>query len=170
MKLYNYCKISSSKEIYACEYTESGIPFYRVKEISEMANGNFDFEKVYISKERFEELKAKYYIPSEKDILITAIGTIGNMYIVQKDDVFYFKNGSILLLSNFSKEINPYYIYLYLQIPNIQTYLKNTPNNSIQKALTTNMLRNIDINIPSLQKQNEICKIIKTNEDLYKNN
>ena len=170
MKLSQVCTVSSSKRIYASEYKESGIPFYRGLEISEMSQGNYEFERIYISEERYFELSQKYYMPKENDILITAVGTIGNMYVVGKDDKFYFKDGNLLMLSNFSKDVNPYFVYLYLQSNSVQQFIKNSANNSIQKALTIDMLRNLDIELPDKPDQDRVCKIIKSIDDLMKNN
>ena len=39
-RLGNLCEISSSKRIYAHEYCDSGVPFYRGKEITEKSKGN----------------------------------------------------------------------------------------------------------------------------------
>ena len=39
-KIGDLCKISSSKRIFAKEYKDSGIPFYRGKEIIEKQKGN----------------------------------------------------------------------------------------------------------------------------------
>ena len=56
-KLKEVCEITSSKRIFAHEYTESGIPFYRSKEIIELSNEQQIREPLFISKERFNEIK-----------------------------------------------------------------------------------------------------------------
>ena len=43
-------------------------------------------------------IEKNYGVPQEKDILITAIGTIGNSWIVPKNLKFYFKDGNLLWL------------------------------------------------------------------------
>ena len=32
---------------------------------------------------------------------MTAVGTIGEIYVVKKDDIFYFKDGNVLWFKNF---------------------------------------------------------------------
>jgi len=38
----DFCEITSSKRIFASEYVNDGIPFYRSKEIIEKHSGKFD--------------------------------------------------------------------------------------------------------------------------------
>ena len=39
----------------------------------------------------YNKLKNKYGVPVENDIMMTAIGTIGNCHIVKKNEKLYFK-------------------------------------------------------------------------------
>ena len=87
-KIGDLCKISSSKRIFAKEYKDSGIPFYRGKEIIEKQKGNKISTELYISQERYEEIKTKHGVPKKGDMLLTSVGTLGIPYIVQ-DEVEY---------------------------------------------------------------------------------
>ena len=54
VNLGDVCEITSSTRIFANEYRNEGIPFFRSKEIIELGNGATDVtDKYYISKERF---------------------------------------------------------------------------------------------------------------------
>ena len=101
--------ITSSKRIFQSEYTANGIPFYRTKEIKELANGKDVTTELFISEEKYNEVKTNFGIPMEGDILMTAIGTIGEIYIVEKDKNFYFKDGNVLWLKDF-KSANTHYL------------------------------------------------------------
>ena len=52
-KLKELSDISSSKRIFASEYKEKGIPFYRSKEIIEKQSNKRISNKLFISKERY---------------------------------------------------------------------------------------------------------------------
>ena len=86
----NHCEITSSKRIFYSEYTETGVPFYRSKEIIEKAQGQEISEPLFISETRYNEIKHKFGVPKIGDLLLTSVGTIGIPYIVGKDDSFYF--------------------------------------------------------------------------------
>lgn len=59
VKLGDICNITSSKRIFAKEYQKEGIPFYRGKEIIEKHNGNDVSTELFISRERYNEIKEK---------------------------------------------------------------------------------------------------------------
>ena len=52
--------VGSSKRIFEKEYVSEGIPFYRTKEIVELSKGNSISTELYITEERFSEIKEKY--------------------------------------------------------------------------------------------------------------
>ena len=68
---------------------------------------------LFISPEKFEELKQNGLVPKVGEILVTSRGTLGECYIVNEADNFYFQDGMISWLSDISELILPEYI-LYL--------------------------------------------------------
>jgi len=99
-KLGELCTITSSKRIFKSEYVEQGIPFYRSKEIKELASDKPIKVELFISIERYQEIKSKYSVPSKGDILMTAVGTIGEILVVDGKSDFYFKDGNIVWLKD----------------------------------------------------------------------
>ena len=59
-KIIDISEVTSSKRIYEKEYVKNGIPFYRSKEISLLKNKEKIEEVIYISEEKYTELKNKY--------------------------------------------------------------------------------------------------------------
>ena len=92
-------KITSSNRIFEREYTNTGIPFFRTKEIVELSNNKAITTELFISEERYSKIKE---LPNKNDILISAVGTIGKTWIVD-DRKFYFKDGNLLWLNNVNK-------------------------------------------------------------------
>ena len=101
--LSDICNLGSSKRIFQHEYVPSGVPFYRGKEVTLKKNGELIENPLFISESRFKELNSKFGSPRKGDILITAVGTIGSTYLVN-DEEFYFKDGNIIWLKDFSLE------------------------------------------------------------------
>lgn len=161
MRLKDICLITSSKRIFEKEYVSEGIPFIRGQEITDrsLLKSNIKFE-CYISKKRFEEIKEKYIIPKKHDILITAVGTIGNVCYLDKDVEFYFKDGNILHLTNFNEKIYPLYLYYYMKSDFFHKQINVSMIGAVQKALTIKMLSDILIEIPSLNEQKKIATIL----------
>ena len=114
VKLGDLFKIGSSKRVLKSEWKDNGVPFYRGREITTLSRvGSVDNE-LFISEEHFSELKSKYGVPQKDDLLVTAIGTIGNTYIVREQDKFYFKDASVLWLKKI-KDVNSRYVNFWFK-------------------------------------------------------
>ena len=178
-RLGNLCEISSSKRIYAHEYCENGVPFYRGKEISEKSKGNDISVELYISEERYSELKNKFGVPQIGDILLTAVGTIGNIWVVDSNTPFYFKDGNVLWLQA-KENINPIY-FKALLYNLIDKYKESMANGCAYNALTIVNLKEMKTNkipyklqqefadkIEAIEKQKELIKqSITETEELF---
>ena len=160
MKLKELCNVTSSKRIFASQYQNSGIPFYRGKEISLLSNNEKIKQELYISEELYQEINEKYGVPKKDDILMTAVGTIGNCYIV-KDEKIYFKDGNIIWLKDIEKKkILPKYLYYYLNLNSTKNTIDSLLIGSTQKALTIESFKNIEIDIPNIEIQSKIVKLL----------
>lgn len=162
-RLSDLAEVCSSKRIYAKEYRSSGIPFYRGKEIIAKSEGHKIANLLFISEDRYNTLLTKYGAPEENDILISAVGTIGKVYIVDRRDIpFYFKDGNLIRICNYNYSlIDPYYLYYLLKSSCGQNVIKKIEIGSTQKAITIKELSHIVLDIPSLQKQQEISAMFK---------
>ena len=145
--------ITSSKRIFKNEYVESGVPFYRTKEIKELANGRAITTELFISEGRYNEIKEKFGVPNQGDILITAIGTIGEIYVVTGARDFYFKDGNVLWLKEFTTT-NSYYLK-YALISFVES-LNKMAHGSAYSALPIQRLNIHRIFVPSLKEQEAI--------------
>lgn len=124
VKLSELGTITSSKRVFQSEWTKSGVPFYRARDIVSLNKGNATSD-VYISEKMYEEYSKKYGIPKENDILITGVGTIGESYIVKKDDRFYFKDGNIIWFKN-NGSVDAEYLKLFFESPVFFDQIKQT--------------------------------------------
>lgn len=166
-KLNEISDISSSKRIYAREYVDYGIPFYRGKEIIEKADNKSVSNKLFISVDRYNEIQKKFSdAPKPDDILVTSVGTIGRCYFVKKTDIpFYFKDGNLIKISNYNKGIvNPEYLYYLLISHYGQNKIMNIQIGSTQQAITIKELSDLVIDLPTLQIQDNIVNELKTVE------
>ena len=145
--------ITSSKRIFKSEYVKSGVPFYRTKEIKELANGREITTELFISEARYREIKASFGVPKQGDILLTAIGTIGEIYIVEGNDDFYFKDGNVLWLKGFTT-INPYFLK-YALVSFVES-LNKMAHGSAYSALPIQRLNSHRIFVPPPAEQTAI--------------
>ncbi len=168
VNLGDCCEITSSKRIFFSEYVESGIPFYRSKEIIEKGNGEEISHPLYISKEKYDEIKGKYGVPQKGDLLLTAVGSLGIPFVVKDDLPFYFKDGNLVWLKHF-QDIDPIFLYYWIKSENGYNALYNIAIGSAQKALTIAAIKGYEIPLPPLQTQHRIATILSRYDSLIEN-
>jgi hypothetical protein len=170
IKLGEISKVSSSKRIFAKQYVKSGVPFYRQKEIINKKNKEELKDRLYINEELYTDIKKKYGVPKKGDILITAVGaTLGIPYVVE-DEVFYFKDGNLIWLSNFSEIVDSKYLYYWITSDIGQKSMWARVIGSAQPALTIDTIKQFEISIPSYETQCKVSSILSTYDDLIENN
>ena len=143
-------------------YVEKGYPLITSKNLC--ANGKIDYNDVnYITKEDYESINQRSKV-NIGDILFGMIGTIGNPVIVDRDG-FAIKN--VALIKENEKLINKYLIY-YLYSNNIlkQFYMKNT--GGTQKFIALNLIRDLTIEVPTLEEQIKIASFLSKVNDIVK--
>ena len=170
VKVGDCCEVTSSKRIFFSEYVDSGVPFYRSKEIIESSNGQAISEPLFISQEKYDEIKNHFGVPQPGDMLLTSVGTIGVPYIVREKDYFYFKDGNLTWFRNFSDELDSKYLYFWVKSSEGQSVLNNTTIGSSQKALTIASLKGLEIPCPPAPVQKRIVEILAGYDDLIENN
>ena len=160
VQLKELADIGSSKRIYANEYVESGIPFYRSKEIRELGAGLKPSVELFIKQERYDEIKAKYGVPEKGDILIAAIGaTIGYSWIVDTDKPFYYKDGNLIILST-KNNVNPIFLNHTMGLL-IENFKSKGVAGSAQLALTIEKLEKMMVINPSIDLQNQFAAFVE---------
>ena len=170
VKLGDVCEITSSKRIFYSEYVDDGVPFYRSKEIIESDEGKAIENPLYISVDKYNEIKEKFGVPQTGDMLLTSVGTIGIPYIIKKNDCFYFKDGNLTWFREFRDGLNSKYLYYWVKSSEGTGILYNATIGSSQKALTISALKNIKISLPPRSVQDKIVEVISAYDDLIENN
>lgn len=155
--------ISSSKRVYATDWTNSGVPFFGGKEIVKLAQYGTVVSNAYISEEKYMDYASKYDMPQKDDILMTARGTIGVGYIVKEGDKFYYKDGNIISLRQ-KKPTNPHFILYAFKSHKITDQIKSLTGTTVNH-LPLNKAKELNINTPSYQMQNELAYKIKRVEE-----
>ena len=163
-KLGDICNISSSKRIFAEEYVSSGIPFYRGKEIIEKHNKNTVSSELFITHERFAEIKSKFPVPQIDDILLTSVGTLGIPWLVNESN-FYFKDGNLTWFRSNTEKVNPKFLYYWFESNYAKNQIDSMCIGSTQKALTIDTLSKFSINLPPLPTQQKIAAILSSLDD-----
>jgi type I restriction enzyme S subunit len=158
VKLSDLFRIGSSKRVLKAQWKKSGVPFYRGREITKLSQDGAVSNELFITEELYEEYAEKYGVPEAGDIVITAIGTIGNSYIVSQGDRFYFKDASVLWLKRTS-DVCSEYINLWLKSPLMRDQL-DEGNGATVDTLTIKKLQSLIVDLPPIPEQKRIVAIL----------
>lgn len=169
-RLGDVAEITSSKRIFASQYNETGIPFYRSREIIERHDARDISEPLFIAEETYEDIKRRFGVPQEGDILLTSVGTLGVPYHVKGGDKFYFKDGNLTWFRNFAAKVDSKYIYYWLDSRTGRETLIRRAIGSSQPAFTIEILRKIPISLPPLPTQSAIAEKLGRYDALIENN
>ena len=154
LKLGDLFKIGSSKRVLKADWRDNGVPFYRGREITALSKDGYVDNDLFISETHFAELSSKYGVPQTGDILVTAIGTIGNTYIVNQNDRFYFKDASVLWLKRKSDVDSKFVDYWFKSA--IFTQQLEVGNGATVDTLSISKLNDMEFVLPSLAEQQRI--------------
>lgn len=162
--LEDICVVSSAKRVLQQDWKERGIPFYRAREIAQLANGEKVKDDVFISQELYEELKQKYGIPRTGDLMVSAVGTIGKIYIVKQDDCFYYKDASVICFSKKNSDIDSKYLRFLFESSFLQKQIYSESKGTTVDTITISKAEKYFMPLPPIQEQNRIVSKI---EELY---
>lgn len=170
VRIGDHCEITSSKRIFLSDYVDAGIPFWRSKEVIEQENGQSISDPLFITHDKYEEIKNRFGVPKPGDMLLTSVGTIGIPFIVKSTSPFYFKDGNLTWFRNFAVTLSSRYLYYWIKSNTGHQTLNNLTIGSSQKALTIENLKNAKIPLPDLPTQRRIASILSAYDDLIENN
>lgn len=157
-KIGKIAELTSSKRVYLTDYVERGIPFYRGKEITELKLGKIPNDILYITESSYRDFKKKYGVPQKDDLLITAVGTLGNVLRIKDDSEFYFKDGNLIWF----RKINEFSPFLEIALNVYKGEIEKTSIGSTQRALTMVELRKLNFPFPTLPEQQKIASFLSS--------
>lgn len=157
--------ICSAKRVLQSQWKSDGIPFYRTREIIVLAEQGSVENELYISQELYKRNSCICPAPTEGDIMLTAVGTIGKTYLVREGDCFYYKDASVLCLRN-QRKIVPGYLNLQLSYVTVQNQINGDSDGTTVKTITINKAKKYLIPVPSSTlEQERIHEVIQDQDN-----
>ena len=154
-------EIFSAKRIHKSDWKKEGIPFYRAREIVKLSQDGYVNNEIFISNEKYLEIKRISRLPKAGDLMVSGVGTIGASYVVNKNDKFYYKDASVLCVSGYNK-INAKYLNFYLKSPYMINEMKKGSKGTTVDTLTINKFNNYLIVLPPINEQQRIVNRIES--------
>lgn len=112
-----------------------------------------------INKESFYKIQKRIKL-EKNDVLITTVGTIGEMAIIEDENINYCFQRSVGIIKPNKEFVNPYFLYYSLRNESgqIATLIKG----AVQKCLFINDMKIIEVSLPDLKTQNKIVKVFQS--------
>ena len=152
--------VKGPKRIHKAEWTSEGVPFYRVSNLSDLLEGRKTISDNFISRSRFEELKADEQVPAAGDVLVTARGTLGRCYVVKPHDEFYFQDGMITWLADRSERITLPYFLQAVQSQAFKRQYEGKSSGTTVAYMTIGQLAKYKLPLPPLALQREFAAFV----------
>ena len=158
-KLGDVANVGSSHRVFTTEFVEEGIPFYRGTEIGELANGIKPTEPYYISEEHYNRLANDDTKPQIGDLLMPSICNKGQVWMVDTDKPFYYKDGRVLCISPDRQIFNTKYLEYFMRVKTLVEYPK-LGSGSTFAEFKIFLLKDIDVLIPPRELQNQFADFV----------
>lgn len=158
------CSVGSSKRIYQSEQSSSGVPFWRISDLTNLITTGTVTPELYIPEERYKELKTQGQVPAPGDILITSRGTLGQCYIVKVNDRFYFQDGMISWLSGYMDGVTPLYISYLFTMPGFRKQIDSMQAGSTVAYLSITMIKKLKVMLPDIESQQQFASFVSKTE------
>ena len=156
VRLGSVINIVSARRVHKSDWKTAGIPFYRAREIVKLSNREHITDSLFISKDLYDKLKQNG-IPQPGDLMVTGVGTIGATYIIKADDLFYYKDASVLCFEN-RFGISSEYLRILMQTPFMLSQVRQASSGTTVATITIKNAVGFIASIPPLAEQRRIVE------------
>ena len=138
------------------EFQDKGIRVYNQQSVY---NEDFSKSDIFISEEKFDELRS--FIVQPRDVLITSRGTIGRMTIVPKNGEIGVLHPCLIRLRLNENKLIPKYLWWYVNHSSffIES-VKMESNSTTIDVIYSETLSSVKIPIPTVKEQLEILEFL----------
>lgn len=159
-KIGKIMDVGAVKRIHQSDWRESGIPFYRARDIIAIRQNKELPSPIYISHEQYENYSETSGKVNMNDLLVTGVGTIGVPLLVKKTPI-YFKDGNIIWLKN-SNKLNGNFLFYVFQSSKIQDYIHSIAGVGTVPTYTIDSAKKTPIVFPEKSEQTDIANLLNT--------
>ena len=146
-KLGELMDVSSVKRIHQSDWTSSGVPFYRARDIVAKAKGKEIEEPIYISQDKYDEYSAVSGKVQPGDLLVTGVGTIGIPLLIDGREPLYFKDGNIIWFKN-HHAIDGSFFFHQFRSQRVQKFIKDVAGIGTVGTYTIDSGKKTPFNLP----------------------
>ena len=151
-KLGEVADVKSSHRVFTTEFVAEGVPFYRGTEIGVLASGQQPEDSYRISMEHYRKIASDDSKPIRGDLLLPSICNKGQVWMVDTDEPFYYKDGRVLCISPERSVFDSRYLQFYMKLRTEAEYPK-LGSGSTFAEFKIFQLKELEVDIPPMNSQ-----------------
>ena len=151
-KLGEVADVKSSHRVFTTEFVAEGVPFYRGTEIGVLASGQQPEDSYRISMEHYRKIASDNSKPMRGDLLLPSICNKGQVWMVDTDEPFYYKDGRVLCISPERSVFDSRYLQFYMKLRTEAEYPK-LGSGSTFAEFKIFQLKELEVDIPPMNSQ-----------------
>ena len=159
-RLKDLFDIGSSKRVLQSDWKESGVPFYRAREIVKLSDNGYVDNELFISEEHYKKLSNEYGVPKAGDLMVSGVGTIGKTYVVKENDKFYYKDASVLCFSKKYDYLSSKFYRFVLESNFLRQQMNEGSKGTTVDTITISTASNYLVVLPPIKEQNKITNMV----------
>lgn len=166
MKLSECCVSITDGDHLPPPKADSGVPFITISNIN--ATNQFDFTNtMFVPQEYYDKLDSKRKAQIG-DVLYSVVGSFGTPVYIKDNKQFVFQRHIAILRPN--EKILPRFLYYTMLSRDFYAKADAAAIGAAQRTVSLTALRNIEIEVPSIECQNKIIDILSAYDNLIENN
>lgn len=166
MKLSECCVSITDGDHLPPPKADSGIPFVTIANIN--STNQFDFTNtMFVPQEYYDRLDSKRKAKIG-DVLYSVVGSFGIPVYIKEDMPFVFQRHIAILRPN--EKILPRFLYYTMLSKAFYAKADAAAIGAAQRTVSLTALRNIEIDVPTVEEQCKITDILSAYDDLIENN
>ena len=166
LKLKDCCISISDGDHLPPPKVNNGIPFITISNID--SSNHIDFKNTLFVPEEYYENLDNIRKPIINDILYSVVGSFGKAVLVKENKKFVFQRHIAILRPN-PDIVNPSYLYYIMSSKSFYNKADVVAIGAAQRTISLTSLRNLKINLPTIDIQNRIAEILSRYDSLIEN-
>lgn len=166
LKLKDCCISVSDGDHLPPPKVNNGIPFITISNID--SSNHIDFKNTLFVPEEYYENLDNIRKPIINDILYSVVGSFGKAVLIKENKKFVFQRHIAILRPN-PDIVNPSYLYYIMSSKSFYNKADVVAIGAAQRTISLTSLRNLEINLPTIDIQNRIAEILSRYDSLIEN-
>lgn len=146
---------------------QQGIPFVTISNINSMNQLDFS-DTMFVPKEYYQSLDEKRKV-RKGDVLYSVVGSFGIPVLIKEERPFVFQR-HIAILRPKEDIVDSGFLFYTMLSRDFYAKADAAAIGAAQRTVSLGSLRNIKIDVPSLESQKHIADILSAYDDLIENN